>query len=122
MPGKFLRWTAPGGEKMALTILPADTKLDDYSVMDAFASQNRVRHVLSLLQNTDFCGHPALPSFWDLKLTYDANKREYRLWVYTRNWASRASFLAGIVVGKAHKWRAKQRRLSRRKKRRQATA
>ena len=113
---RFLRWTRKNGEAKNILISSPDKVNEDYSVVEVFTSQNRIRHALSVLDQLKFGGFSALPNLWDVMLTYDPNRHEYRLWVYTRNWKGQESFLAGCLVGQQHKWRAIERR-NRRKKR-----
>lgn len=118
MGARYLRWTRKGGDVVNFSVHDEHIPLPDHQVIDRYDSQNRVRHVLSMLERTAFCGHSAIPGIWDLRVTRDPKTGNYGLWCYCRNWRGRASFLAGIVVGKSHKWRKIERRLRRRKNRR----
>lgn len=114
MDRKCVKWTMPGGEVANFTIWTLDNLREGYSVITATPSQNYLRHMLSVLQRTNFCGLPALPYRSEMMVTFDG--KEYRLWAYSRNWPGHASFLAGILVGKIRLWEKVQRRLRRRKR------
>ena len=85
--------------------------VQDYSLVEKYSNQNDLRRSLSILNKVRF--HPEsrislLPDWCDIYISHESN--QYGLWVYTRNWHSRAGFLAGALVG----WRSKRaRRISR---------
>lgn len=130
----YLRWSVPGRFKEVHFIpivreedatKPRHGQSPEWAVVEGFSTQNHLRHALSVLYRTKFCGRPALPNNCDLIVTrervLDYHTYEYqtrfRLWVRTTQWDNRAGFLAGILCGKSRLWDNKQRKLRRRKKR-----
>jgi hypothetical protein len=96
----MLRWTRKGGEVAQMTIFEPTAVKEDWSIVNGFSSQNRLRHALAMLEGTVFCERMALPDLRDLRVTFDGEL--YRLWAYSRNWQGRGAFLAGILIGRDH--------------------
>jgi hypothetical protein len=110
---KYLRWTKPGGETALLTLSDPSYITSEYAVIEATGSQNRLRHMLSVLHRTRIAGQSAYGDLWDLKVTFIQG--EYRLWTYVRNWPGKASYLAGILVGQSRLWKKRRRRRKQRR-------
>jgi hypothetical protein len=106
-----------GGETVNMTIWDKDVRREDYSIVEGFASQNRVRHALSILEKTKLGNFSVLPCLYEIMIFSDENG--YKMFCYTRNWPGRGSFLAGVLIGQQNKWKKNERKRNRRNKRRQ---
>lgn len=69
-------------------------QLSEHAVVDASQSQNGIRRMIAVINQFTAGGYQ---NFYDFAITYEPRLKEYRLWVYERNWQGRAAYYAGMV-------------------------
>lgn len=102
---QYMKITTKGGRNQSLVVwnendLPHYMKGKDFSVVEACSNQNGIRPMLAILCRLPFNRQRTIVNpndLHDFSVTYNQHTKEYRLWVYTRNWESRAGWYAGMI-------------------------
>ena len=101
MSRSFMKWSyTENGITNHVHILLWDiAPQDSFSIMYRAKDENMIRQILSTLKHTKHGTFDCLPPINEIYLHKEADGY-IAIWIYTQNWESRASFLAGVLVGK----------------------
>lgn len=96
---KMLKISLPNNNHTGFFIADHDkSRYGDYSVVERFRSQNRLRKVMSILRKFANGGDRRFLGNLDLSVMRSEDGREYELLTYSRHWEGRASYYAGVYI------------------------
>jgi hypothetical protein len=98
-------WYQRGGIRRNKMVLDTESVNSHWGLIGRYRDQNRLRRALSVLHNCKFGSDgyypaPCYGDISDLVISFDAQRKEYSLFVYILNWPGKHMFLAGILVGR----------------------